>query len=315
MKYIKLNEKLSNINEGFLDLTLNKFGSKSGILDDNYIKNVLSSFDISNSGKNKKHKYIYLITNIYVNDINNEKNDKIKEDKLSKLKDLLERYEKMLNRKIFNKSNNKKFAQVQNIHNIRTLEEFENFLDDNDIVWKVKDNSEVMKYINKDCPLIAENDTWYIVEPKTTKAAQIFGSGTKWCISSTIDFNRFQMYYDTLIQFFICIRKRKNSDNNTNKICIVLPNNDLNYEDSIDYSVYTTPLYYNEKDMDFIYNKNIHSEFNLPNKLLEYNRTYTDSEFRKAEDILVENRDFFGDWEDENDNDDWDDDWDDDYEE
>lgn len=279
MKYIKLNERLLStfINEGLRDAK--QYLAKN--IDNNNIDDILNSLKpLDPTGSKNKWKYIYFITDAYVK-FNNEFNEET-------LKNYIEKYDELATKNKFTKVKGyekyndimflrKKIKSLQDFYNIINKVEKESNVNDFNVM-----ESEYGEYIdNYQCPLIAENEDWFVVEPRDSEYMTFFGKGTKWCITEPGTFEDY--YNDNGLQFYVCVRKNNNRDKNTQKIAIVIPNPDYQ-------KIYSETQYFDVKDNAHEFNNNVAKSLNLPdyNKIDYEEYTRDDFEFKPYREAIEE---------------------------
>ena len=107
-----------------------------------------------------------------------------------------------------------------------------------DIIEAVKEakekitRSEVKK---KETEVLYEDDRWLVVFPLSTRSSNLYGKGTKWCVSSE-DNNYgkyFKQYTDNGVLVFVIDKSVKESEYRYNDIAKVAFHNDKNKNDGI----------------------------------------------------------------------------------
>jgi len=106
----------------------------------------------------------------------------------------------------------------------------------------IKSTKELKREIKKQAEIILDNDDIFIVCPLSHEASQLYGAGTKWCVTSvnSVHFERY--FYERLITFYyVQVRsddiKKKLAENLWKVAVVVYPDGKVSAYDATDYII------------------------------------------------------------------------------
>lgn len=175
---------------------------------------VLASMDPSKS--NKYLPFMIKCTADWVEWINNELRNETFKEMFEVIKDFEDLSQRNLleNKDIYSYESNQDIIEA-----VKTAKE------------KVT-RSEVKK---KETEVLFENDRWLVIFPLTTRSSNLYGKGTKWCVSS--EDNNYGRYYkqytENGVLVFVIDKTIKESDYRTNDFAKVAFHNDKNKKDGV----------------------------------------------------------------------------------
>jgi len=131
----------------------------------------------------------------------------------------IEKLEKLI--KNFDYRVNKGLIKNKDINYYKNIDDVEQAIEKS----QTKSETEYKEYIKKtEANIILDNDKYFIVEPLTWEASKIYGKGTKWCTSSKLSIDAWNIDVAYIKARIFYIRNKKlNIDNSEYKIAIHVP--------------------------------------------------------------------------------------------
>lgn len=189
-KISKLQHKLNNVMISDRSLPPESRDDVNGIL--NLAKILDNQYNI------KSGEMIYWILSRYVDSEQNW------EDIPSRIIPGLVKFQKLKNKKLIP-------VEIRDINKIKTLEEFEDIIDEYDdtVITSNKEDEkriETQFYNTGDAELLYDDNDIKVVSPKTEAASCFFGRNTRWCTAAKND-NMFNRYHENGPLYIVLLKK------------------------------------------------------------------------------------------------------------